>query len=276
MNRIKTFVFKLLNYLVLVFAASLVIIPLVFVLFTTFKTSDEYFRTPLGFPDGLYLKNYENIFLDFNFLRLFFNSLLLTLTSVLIGSYVSAMASFAFGKMKFKGGNVIFGILIPTMSVPTIVMVIPLFSAFSKIDLVNTFLAPIVIYIGLIVPFSIYLITSFMDTIPNEIIEAAMIDGLGVFGIFHQIILPLSLPAISTVVITQGMWIWNELLIAFIFLQKQEMRTLVVGLTSLQGLYSINIPLMMAGAVVVSLPLIVVFIFSQRFVIRGLVEGAIK
>lgn len=276
MNRIKPIISNILRYFVLVFTASLVIIPLTFTLFTTFKTSDEYFRTPLSLPKSLFLQNYETIFLDFNFVRLFFNSLLLTLTSVLIGSYVSAMAAFAFGKMKFKGENVIFGILIPTMSVPTIVMVIPLFSLFSKIDLVNTFLAPIVIYIGLIVPFSIYLITSFMDTIPNEIVEAAMIDGLGMFGIFHQIILPLSLPAISTVVITQGMWIWNELLIAFIFLQKQEMRTLVVGLTSLQGLYSINIPLMMTGAVIVSLPLIVVFIFSQRFVIRGLVEGAIK
>ena len=140
----------------------------------------------------------------------------------------------------------------------------------------NTFAAPIVIYIGLIVPFSIYLITSFMDSIPNEIIEAAMIDGLNTVGIFHQIILPLSLPALSTVMITQGMWIWNELLIAFIFLQKEEMRTLVVGLTSIQGLYSINIPLMVTGAVIVSLPLIIAFIFSQRFVIRGLVEGAIK
>ena len=264
------------KYLILILAALIVIVPLIFSVLTTFKTSDEYYRTPLELPQSLYLENYREIFKKFDFARLLLNSLILTLASVLVGSYVSVMAAFAFGKMRFKGRKLLSGILVPVMSVPAIVIVIPLFSLFSELKMVNTFTAPIIIYIGLIVPFSVYLITSFMDSIPNEIIEAAMMDGLGTLGIFHRIILPLSLPAISTVMITQGMWIWNELLIAFIFLQKESMRTLVVGLTSIQGLYSIDIPLMVTGAVIVSLPLVLAFIFSQRYVIRGLVEGAVK
>ncbi len=243
---------------------------------TTLKTSDEYIRNPLGLPQTLYLENYREIFQKFNVPRLLLNSLILTFSSVAIGCYVSVMAAYAFGKMEFPGRRLLSGILVPIMSVPAIVMVIPLFTFFSSLDLINTFAAPIIVYVGLIIPFSVYLVTSFMDSIPNEILEAATIDGLGTFGIFHRIIIPLSLPAISTVMITQGMWIWNELLVAFIFLQKEELRTVVVGLTSIQGLYTTNIPLMITGAVVISLPLLLAFIFSQRYVIRGLVEGALK
>ncbi len=266
----------LISYFILIVMTLVVGIPLVFSVLTTLKTPTEYFNNPLGLPKQLYLENYVQIFQKFDFLRLLFNSLFLTMSSVVIGCYVSVMAAFALGKMEFHGRRLFSAILIPVMSVPAIVMVIPLFSMFSDLKLVNTFVAPIIIYIGLIVPFSIYLVTSFMDSIPNEIIEAALIDGLGTMGIFHRIILPLSLPAISTVMITQGMWIWNELLIAFIFLQKESMKTIVVGLTSIQGLYTTNIPLMITGAVVVSLPLILAFIFSQKYVIRGLVEGAVK
>ncbi len=265
-----------LKYAVLILVAIAVIVPLLFAVMTTLKTSDEYIRNPLGLPQMLYLENYREIFQKFNVPRLLLNSLILTFSSVAIGCYVSVMAAYAFGKMEFPGRRLLSGILVPIMSVPAIVMVIPLFTFFSSLDLINTFAAPIIVYVGLIIPFSVYLVTSFMDSIPNEILEAATIDGLGTFGIFHRIIIPLSLPAISTVMITQGMWIWNELLVAFIFLQKEELRTVVVGLTSIQGLYTTNIPLMITGAVVISLPLLLAFIFSQRYVIRGLVEGAIK
>lgn len=272
----KITILDALKYLLLILVALVVILPLLFSILTTLKTNTEYFANPLGLPKGVYLENYKQIFLDFDITRLFTNSLILTVTSVFVGCYVSLMAAFAFGKMNFPGRKTLSAILVPVMSVPSIVMVIPLFSLFSTLKLTNTFIAPIIIYIGLIVPFSIYLITNFMDSIPDEIIEAARMDGLGTLGIFHKIIVPLSLPAISTVVITQGMWIWNELLIAFIFLQKEEQRTIVVGLTSIQGLYSVNIPLLITGSVIISLPLVIAFVFSQRFVIRGLVEGAIK
>jgi ABC-type glycerol-3-phosphate transport system permease component len=265
-----------LKYIALVAACLLVLMPMYFSVVTSLKPSAEYFRNPLGLPETLYLENYRQILLRPDLIRMLANSTVLSVASVLVGCYVSVMAAYAFGKMQFRGRGLLFGILIPTMSVPAIVMVIPLFGFFSDLGWVNTYVAPILIYIGLIVPFSVYLITSFMDSIPNEILEAAMMEGAGTLGIFHQIILPLSLPAISTVVITQGMWIWNELLVAFIFLQKESMRTIVVGLTSIQGLYTTNIPLMVAGAVVLSLPLVIVFLLSQRYVIRGLVEGAIK
>lgn len=277
MNAYKESTWSLaLKYAALAVVALGVILPLVFSVITTLKTSDEYYGNPLGLPEALYLDNYRQIFLEFDFLRLLGNSLFLTIVSVVVGSYVALMAAFAFGKMEFRGRQFLSGILVPVMSVPAIVMVIPLFSFFSDLRLTNSFLAPIIIYIGLIIPFSVYLVTSFMDSIPNEILESARMDGLGTMGIFHRIILPLSVPAISTVMITQGMWIWNELLIAFIFLQKETQRTLVVGLTSIQGLYSVDVPLMITGAVVVSLPLLIAFVFSQRYVIRGLVEGAVK
>ncbi len=178
---------QILKYFIVILVALVVLVPIVFAVMTTFKTNTEYIQNPLGLPHDFNFENYRQIFQKFNFPRLLFNSLFLTLSSVVVGCYVSLMAAYAFGKMQFRGRQLALAVLIPTMSVPAIVMVIPLFSMFSELRLVNKFIAPIIIYIGLIVPFSVYLLTSFMDSIPNEIIEAGMMDGLGSFGIFHRL-----------------------------------------------------------------------------------------
>jgi ABC-type glycerol-3-phosphate transport system permease component len=166
--------------------------------------------------------------------------------------------------------------MVPLMAIPAIVMFLPLFVMMKNIMLVDQYPAPILIYIGLIIPFSVFLISSFMNSIPNEIIESARIDGCSDIKIFHRIILPLLSPAISTAVIVNGMWIWNELLIAYIFLQSESKKTLIVKLMTLQGLHDMNIPLVMAGATVVSIPIIFAYIVSQRWFISGLVQGSIK
>jgi ABC-type glycerol-3-phosphate transport system permease component len=243
---------------------------------SSFKTRTEYLGNIIGFPKTFVLENYQKVIFDFNFPLMFFNSLLLTGSSVFIGIYLSALAAFAFGKMKFKGRNFLFNLMIPLMSIPAIVMFLPLFLMMKKVNLIDQYPAPIIIYVGLIIPFSVFMITSFMDSIPNELLEAARIDGCSNIGIFHRIVLPLLSPALSTAAIVNGMWIWNELLIAFIFLQSEGKKTLVVKLTTLQGLYDMNIPLVMAGATIVSIPIIIAYIISQRWFIRGLIQGSIK
>jgi ABC-type glycerol-3-phosphate transport system permease component len=275
-NRLKRSTSAVLIILILTVVAVVGLGPIYYLIITSLKSRSEYLFNIFGLPQKITLENFRRVVFEYNFPRMFMNSLLLTLCSVLIGTYLAALSAYAFGKMQFLGKNAFFNLIIPLMSIPPIVMVIPLFVLMTKMKMVNNFPAPILIYVGLIIPFSIYLITSFMNSIPDTIIEAARIDGCSNMGIFHRIVLPLSVPALTTVIIVNGMWIWNELLIAFIFLQSEEKRTLMVGLTSLQGLFNVDIPLMMAGATIVTIPLLIIYIVSQRWFIRGLVQGAIK
>lgn len=261
---------------ILVILSVVNLFPMYYMVSSSFKSRQEYTSNVVGLPKDFIFDNYKKVLFDFNFPLMFFNSFLLTVVSVFLGTYLSALAAFAFGKMRFKGRNFMFNMMIPLMSVPSIVMFLPLFIIMKNLNLIDNYLAPILIYIGLIVPFSVFLLTSFMDSIPNEMLEAARIDGCSNIAIFHRLVLPLLGPALSTAAIVNGMWIWNELLIAFIFLQSDDKKTLVVKLTTLQGLHDLNIPLVMAGATIVSIPIIIAYLISQRWFIRGLMQGSIK
>jgi ABC-type glycerol-3-phosphate transport system permease component len=133
---------------------------------------------------------------------------------------------------------------------------------------VNTYQGTILIYTGLLLPFSIYLMTNFFQTIPHEIIEAARIDGCSLLDVFWRIMLPLSGPAVVTLVVVNALWVWNELLIALVFMQKDELKTLMVGISALRSRNYVNIP--------ATIPIVVVYMLGQRYFIRGMVSGAVK
>ncbi len=134
----------------------------------------------------------------------------------------------------------------------------------------------IIIYAGLTAPFSVYLLTSFFRTIPDELIESAMADGASHFRVLWQIIAPLSAPALVTLIIVNSLWVWNELLIALVFLPEDRLKTLMVGVTVFQGRYSLDVPVLMAGMLLASVPMLALYLIGQRFIIRGLTAGALK
>jgi raffinose/stachyose/melibiose transport system permease protein len=142
--------------------------------------------------------------------------------------------------------------------------------------LINTYQGAIIIYVGLLLPISVYLLTNFFQTIPNEIVDAARIDGSSTFGIFWSIMMPLSAPAVLTLVVVNAMWVWNELLIALIFLQRDELKTLMVGIATMRSRNYIDIPATMAGLLVATIPILILYMVGQRYFIRGLVSGAVK
>ena len=160
------------------------------------------------------------------------------------------------------------------MVIPPIVMVIPMFVLFRRLHLVNNLGGPLIIYAGLMLPFTIYLLRNFFITIPKEIQDAAMIDGCTDFQVLTKIYLPLSKPAIVTSIIVNAVWVWNELLIALVFLQSEELRTLIVGITtSLQKRFTLDVPALMAGLAVATIPMILLYIIGQNALVRGLVAG---
>lgn len=252
------------------------LLPLYFVVVNSFKSKPEYLKSVYNLPLKLDLGNYTKLLEEYNFPGMFLNSLFLTVLSILICGYLGTMAAFAVGKLRFRGRKLVALLILPLMSIPSVVLLIPLFVLFSKVGFTNSFLPVILIYVGLLLPFTINMLASFMSSIPNSLLEAAMIDGSGFFKMFHHIVLPLIAPGLSAASIVNAMWIWNELLIAFVFLQDEGKRTLIIGLTSLQGLFNLDVPLLMAGAMITSLPVIVLYLASQKWFIRGLTVGGVK
>jgi ABC-type glycerol-3-phosphate transport system permease component len=162
------------------------------------------------------------------------------------------------------------------MVVPPVVMVVPLFVSMVRWNLVNSYQGTILIYTGLLLPFSIYLMTNFFRAVPREIIEAARMDGCSRFGVFRRIMMPLSAPAVITLIVVNALWVWNELLIALVFMQQDDLKTLMVGIASLRSRNYVDIPATMAGLLIATIPIIVLYMFGQRYFIRGLTTGAVK
>jgi ABC-type glycerol-3-phosphate transport system permease component len=191
------------------------------------------------------------------------------------GVYVT-LAAYPLARSSFPGRLPFIGLNIVLMVVPPVVLVVPLFLFFVNLGLVNSRLAVILIYTGLLIPFSIYLLVNFFVTIPRSLEEAARIDGAGSLRVLVRVVVPLSAPSIVTVVVVNTVWVWNELLIALVFLQDDSKKTLMVGITGFQSRYSLNVPVIMAGLTLATLPIVAVYVFGQRFFVRGLVSGAFK
>jgi ABC-type glycerol-3-phosphate transport system permease component len=214
--------------------------------------------------------------LSSGFLRWLLNSALISSISVLITLVLASLAAYAFSRLPFPGRTTAFTLMISLMVVPPIVMLIPLFELMADLNLVNTYQSVIIIYAGLMLPFSIYLLTSFFNTIPRELLEAGSIDGAGHLRTLVSIILPLATPAVVTLAIVNLLWAWNELLIALVMLQDDSKKTLMVGITVFQSHFNLNVPVTMAGLLIATLPIVVVYLAGQRFFVRGLAAGAIK
>jgi ABC-type glycerol-3-phosphate transport system permease component len=157
-----------------------------------------------------------------------------------------------------------------------VVLLVPLFVFGAKLGWISTFRLVILIYVGLMLPFSVYMLTSFFRTISPSMIEAATVDGASSFTVFRLIVLPLSGAPLATLAVINLLWVWNELLIALVFLQDDSKKTLMVGITGFESRYNLDVPAIMAGLTLATLPIVAVYLFGQRFFIRGLVSGASK
>ena len=273
-QRLKRLPTGMVKQLALILLSLLTLFPLYFMLTNSFKVQDEFFNNLLGLPQNPILENFTKILQHPNLWRWFFNSVLLTTGSVIVSTIIAILAAYAFALMRFPGRDTLFNLITPLMVIPPIVMVIPMFVLFRQLRLVNNPGGPFIIYAGLMLPFTIYLLRNFFVTIPKEIQDAALIDGCTEFQVLMKIYLPLSKPALVTSIIVNAVWVWNELLIALVFLQTEELRTLIVGITtSLQKRFTLDVPSLMAGLAVATIPMIILYIIGQNALVRGLVAG---
>lgn len=267
---------RLVRQAVVLFFTLLSLFPLYFMLVSALKSKDDYLANKFNLPPQPILDNFRTAFAGEKFLIRFANSTILTVGAVALSLLIACLAAYAFARMQFPGKRTLFNLMLSLMVVPPVVMVVPLFVTMARARMVNTYQGVILIYIGLLLPFSVYMMTNFFQTIPREIVEAARIDGCSTLGVFGRILMPLSAPAVITLIVVNALWVWNELLIALIFLQRDEMKTLMVGIASMRSRIYVDIPATMAGLFVATIPILVLYMFGQRYFIRGLIGGAVK
>lgn len=250
---------------------------MIVVVLTSIKTRQETFRNPLGLPEGgIQFQNYVSIFEEQTMAGYFVNSTIVTLFSVTLTLLFASMIAYGITRLNNWLGNVIFGIFTLGMMVPAQVSMVPLYSLMISLDLTNSLLGLILVNISVTLPIAVFILTGFMKTLPKELYEASTLDGAGNWKVFTRIVVPLSLPSLSATAIFLFVMHWNDLLYPLLFITDNAYKTLPLALLEFQGQYSTNYPMLFTGVVIASAPMVIAYIFLQRFFVAGMTAGAVK
>jgi ABC-type glycerol-3-phosphate transport system permease component len=267
---------ELVRGLLLALSSAAALYPVVWLVAVSLKSKAQYAAEKLFFSWPPFLGNLLAALQGGRFLLWFLNSAIMTVGSVLLCTLVAFFAAFAFAKMSFRGRQLIMNLNISLMVIPVAVLIVPLFVLYTRTHLMSTYPGLILIYAAVCLPFSVYLLTNFFRTVPDGIMEAGVIDGASILQILSRIVIPLSGPPITTLIVVNALWVWNELLLALVFLPKDDLRTLMVGITVFKSRYNLDVPVTMAGLLLTTLPMVVLYVVFQRVFIRGLTAGALK
>jgi len=264
-------------YLVLGIYLLVTTFPFYYMLLTSLRIPrDVYRRTGMLTPDNLTLDNYVTVLTSTGMRTWIANSLFVAVVSTTIAVVISVLAAYALARLKFFGGKTLAKSVLFTYLVPSSLLFIPLFLIMSRLGLLNTLWALIISYLTFNVPFCTWLLLGYFRTIPEELEDAARIDGCSRMGVLGRIVLPLAGPGIVTAFIFGFTNAWNEFLFAVVMAQRSELRTIPAGLYSFQVGDVLLWGQLMAASLIATLPVIVLFILVQRFVVQGLTVGAVK
>ena len=264
-------------YSLLVLAVTVILFPVFWMASSSLKPAPELFARNLTMlPIDWTLENYRNVWLGTPFPTYFWNSFKVATISTVLTVLISMYAAYAIARIRFPGQYAYGLLLLVTQMFPHILLVIPLFLIIQRLGLFNTHTALIVAYTAFSLPFTIWLLRGFFEAIPQELEEAAAIDGASQLTTFHRVILPLAGPGLAAVTMFGFIRGWNEFLFALVFLQGRDLFTLPIGLASFQEEYTFRWDLIMAGASIITLPILFFFLLMQRFIVQGLLGGAVK
>lgn len=265
-----------LKYTLLILFTISCVYPIIWLFLASFKTNDELYVNPWGLPEKFRIDNYLRAIFEGNVGTYYINSIIITFVVVIVTICLGCMASYAIARMNWKYSNITLNIFLLGMMIPIYATIIPLFSMFKAMRLLNTRLAVIIPHIAFSFPMAIFIMTGFLSTIPRDIEEAAVIDGCSIYRIFFQIIFPIAKSSIVTVAVIVFINVWNDLLLPQIFLTDQSKMTLPVGLTEFQGQYSTDYASMIAAVILTIIPSIIVYVLLHKNIMRGMVAGAVK
>lgn len=264
------------TYAYLVAIATVAVAPLFITWMTAFKTGEQVLFEPFALPSPFALDNLSQVWVRARFDVYFFNSVLISAASVIGTLVASSLAGYAFGRLRFPGQRVLLILLLLGMTIPIAAIIIPLFLVMRDFHLLDTYWSVVVAHVAIGVPVFTFMMRGFFKGLPRELDDAARVDGCSELQVFWDVMLPLARPGLLTVALLQFLWSWNALLLPLVFLTKNSLRTMPVGLLLFQGRSAVQWELMSAGVLLMSVPVVVVFVLFQRSFVRGLTSGSVK
>ena len=268
---------QILMYVILLFFCILVLGPILWMVSTAFKSSGETLQIPPRWiPETVSFEAFRRLWVEYPFQVYFKNSIIIVLFSMVISVFASCLAGYGLTRFRFKGRNSLMTFILVTQMFPSVMLLVPFYSIIGKMNLLDTHLGLILVYISFTVPFCTWTMVGFFKALPLDLDEAARIDGCSSWQTFLKIILPLTLPGVASTSIYAFITSWNEYMFAFILTTRPEMKTLSVGIAEMNGFQQVRWNDMMAASLLASLPLILLFSCLQKYFISGLTSGAVK
>ncbi len=268
-----------LHHGILIPACLIVIFPIFWIFMTSIKPEELVFTDKLElFPARITLDNYRHILTmnDGIFFTWLSNSIMIAAAATFFGVFFAATTAFAFSRFNFYGKKPLMYAFLVTQMFPGAILIVPLYNLMRTYGLLNSFAGLILVYSTVSLPFCVWMLKGFFDTIPKEIDEAAIVDGLGIVGLFYRIILPLSLPGIAVTSFFSMVTAWNEFMFALTFMSTEKLYTLPVGLRTFVYQFNTDWHYMAAGAILVTLPVLFFFLNAQKYLVTGLMAGGVE
>ncbi|WP_248305190.1 carbohydrate ABC transporter permease [Devosia sp. 1566] len=262
--------------IILIANTFIMLAPIVIMMFSAFKTTPQIFASPFGIPDFTNLVNFSRIWTQTNFLQYLINSFVVTGASMALILTLGTMAAYALARYEFFGAGFILMFFIAGLTLPLKLAIIPLFMLMRDLGILNNQLSLIFVYTAMGLPTTIFIMTGFIRTLPNELEDAARMDGASEARIMWSIMLPLVRPAMVIAGIQNVVPIWNDFFFPLVFIQNDRLKTLPQGLTTFMGEYSTDYGVLYAGLTLSALPIIIIYIVLSRQFISGMTSGAIK
>lgn len=264
------------KYAILILFSITCIYPMVWMFLSSLKTNENLLNDPWGLAIPIHPENYVRALIEGHLGRYFFNSVYIAVMSVAISTILGAMVSYAISRMYWKLSKLVLDLFLLGMMIPIYATIIPLFSMFNKLNLLNTSISVILVHVVFGLPMIVFILTGFMESLPREMEEAAVIDGASIYTIFARVMLPVTKPSLVTVAVITFIDVWNDLLVPQIFLTSSEKMTLPVGLMEFKGLRSTDYVTMIAAIVITVIPTVIVYSILHKSIIEGMVTGAVK
>lgn len=268
---------KALAYLILIVVSVFNLLPFVFMLSTSLKTDQEAYAIPPTFwPANPTLDAYAQILVWSDFPRYFMNSTIVSLGTALLSTVLGALAGYGFSRFNFRGRGSFMGLVLATQLLPGVLLVGPYFKLLSAVGLYNTHLGLILAFTTITLPFSAWMLKGFIDTVPEEMDQAALVDGCTSFGAFMRVVLPVIVPGMVATIVFAFLLAWGDLLWALVLTSGDEMAMVTLGLSRLVTQFRIIWPQLMAGSIIASIPCMVLYLALQNYLVKGLTAGAVK
>jgi raffinose/stachyose/melibiose transport system permease protein len=263
-------------FLVLLLTALTIVYPIFFLMSSAFRTKTDYLKDPFGLPEAFTIQNFIVLWNNYGIGRAASNSILVVGLALTVTVFVAILAGYALAKYPVPGAKYISASFVSVMLVPSQVLIIPIYLLLSRLGMVGEFSGLILVYIATSLPFAVFFLSITFRAIPNEVIEAARIDGAGFFQTLFSIVIPIGGSSIATIAVLQFLGMWNELLFAFILLPDDEKTLLTPALSQIGGRYLTDQPLVSAGLLVTALPPILLLAVASKYIMQGLAAGVSK